>query len=302
MSHFNYIITCHNSEALIECVLDGVANSQRETYGDSRVYVVLDGCTDHTEPLVDQYAPIQKVHTPDVHELLSINAGLRAAPQEGDGYNIILQDDVILEDPDLESKIETLYKTIPHLGYVSLRMAFNLGSAELTPAGYFAQVDEIESAYGAGVCGNVLLPGRFAPRTCPIKSPVVLPCKLVRELGMFNEDLAPYAYDDLEYAIRATMAGYVNGVFSVPFRSDVRWGGSRKPGHPDIQPVARRNAKYIAERYVRELLEMVYVACETPHYTVEGVGIPGIEAGPVEDEAAMQRWAESQAVLKALNP
>lgn len=298
MSHFNYIITCHNSEALIERVLDGVEESTMSV--DSSLYVVLDGCTDRTAHLVDFWAQanatrVIAITTPDVHELLSINAGLRYAPQAGDGYNIILQDDVILEDPDLESKIETLYRTIPRLGYVSLRMGFNLGSAELTSAGYFEQVDEIESAYGAGVCGNVLLPGRFAPRTCPIKSPVVLPCKLVRELGIFNEDLAPYAYDDLEYSVRATMAGYVNGVFSVPFRSDVRWGGSRKPGHPDIQPVARRNAAYIHLRYARELRLIIERGQAVYHH-------PVLPTDAAQDAEALERWAESQAVLKALNP
>lgn len=308
MSHFNYIVTCHNSEALIERVLAGVELAGRTE--SSRVVCVLDGCTDNTEKIVDEHArwlengrttgtfpsvPLLKAHTTDVHELLAINAGLRAAPQGGDGYNIILQDDVILEDPDLERKVEALYDTLDNLGYVSFRLGFNIGSPDLTPHGYFEQVHEIESVYGAAACEEVLRLGAFAWRTVPIKSPVCLPCKLVRELGIFNEDLAPYGYDDLDYAIRATMAGYQNGVLSIPFRSDVRWGGTRRSGHPDVQPVVRRNAAYIAQKYRSELLTIT-----------KGEQYPRVEvifpSTPEKNAAAVKRWNESRAVLREMNP
>lgn len=300
MAHFSYILTSHNSEALIDRVLDGVLLSAG--YG-SQLYVVADGCTDSTIARIqsDRHAHLRRVvpttiiETTDVHELLSINAGLRAAPQEGDGYNIILQDDVILQEVRLEEYIEKLYATIPRLGYVSLRLGFNIGSTDLTTAGYFAQTDEIESAYGAGVCGSMLLPGWFAARTVPIKSPVVLPCKLVREIGMLNESLAPYAYDDLEYAIRTTMAGYQNGVFGVKFESDVRWGGTRRPGHPDIQAVARCNAKRIAEAYAGVLQTLTLTGVQS---TERANVVPA--DGPAYMEA-IALWEAAQKRLAVMN-
>lgn len=308
MSHFSYIITAHNSEALIESVLDGVLSASREWSKPARsrdrkpIVCVLDGCTDRTESIVDGFisgqrrVPIAKVHTPDVHELLSINAGLRAAPQDGGGYNIILQDDVILEDPDLEAHVEHLYAAIPQLGYVSFRLGFNLSAvATLSEGGYFNQIAEIESAYGNGVTEDFLLPGIFAPRTVPIKSPVCLPCKLVREIGLYNEDLAPYGYDDVDMAIRCAAAGYQNGVFSIPLQHDLRWGGTRKPGHADIMPTARRNAALIEAKYRIDIDAITYRGQPT---TERDVLLQPLS----DDEVAMKRWNASKALLKEMNP
>jgi hypothetical protein len=293
MSHFNYIVTCHNSEALIDRVLVGVQrciNGGAVGTGATCV-VVLDGCTDRTEELVSAYPWVQIVETPDVHELLSINAGLRAAPQDGDGYNIILQDDVILEEPRLEELVEKLYATIPRLGYVSFRLAHNLGPDDPSNP-YLILCDEIESLYGAGAAGDTLVPYRFAERACVIKSPVCLPCKLVRELGMFDEALAPYGYDDLDYSIRAHQAGYVQGVFSIPFQSDVRWGGSRRPGHPDIQPTVIRNAAYLRKKHTAIIEQGLAFDCF--HAEI---------ADPEPKLAeARARWEKSKATLKELNP
>src|SRR3972149_2488814 len=129
MSRFNYIITIHNKENLIAQVIQCVLMCCRD---NSHIYPVLDGCTDRTEEIIDRiintYAgiPITKVYTPDVHELLSINAGLRAANHDGNGYNIVLQDDVLLADFMLEDKISKLYEWAgPKLGYVSLRLGAN---------------------------------------------------------------------------------------------------------------------------------------------------------------------------------
>ncbi len=299
MSQFTYIVTCHNSEELIEKVLIGVILSARRNH---RIVCVIDGCTDRTVEKVDHViemfpnADISMVATPDVHELLSINEGLRfIGAEHGDGYNIILQDDVILQSPDLEAQVEKLYATIPNLGYVSFRLGFNLDAEQLvSSSGFFNQHDEIESVYGAGVTLDGLLPGYFAWRTCPVKSPVCLPCKLVREIGMFNEELAPYAYDDLDLAIRATMAGYHNAVYSIPFESDVRWGGSRKPGHPDIMPVAKRNAAYIAAKYDKELRHIVKRGQLCAQQEI-------FQYSVATERAAIDRWQESKRVLQALN-
>lgn len=294
MTHFNYIITCHNSEVLIERVLDGVAACAGS---EAFICCVVDGCTDQTHHLIDKWALTHRTDgrtavTDDVHELLSINAGLRACNQEGDGYNIILQDDVILEEPRLEELVEKLYATISHLGYVSFRLGINLGPDDPSNP-YLIQCDEIESLYGAGCAGDTLSPYRFVERAVPIKSPVCLPCKLVREIGLFDEAMAPYGYDDIDYAIRAHQGGYVQGVFSIPFQSDVRWGGTRRPGHPDIQPTVIRNAAYLRRKYP----DLIWQGL--PRFPIhERIAEPTLEQ-VLQAEA---RWKAAQAALKEMNP
>jgi hypothetical protein len=255
---FNYIITIHNKEELIHDVLISVLLCCGP---HSKIFAVLDGCTDKTEAILDQFTqrfqsvPLVKIYAADVHELLSINTGLRAAPQEGDGYNIILQDDVILADLELETKIKQLYAWGEgQLGYVSFRFGANFESNALQGDSPVPLVDYIESAYGSGSPNSeVLLPGRFAYRTVAIKSPVCLPTKAVREVGLLNEELAPYGHDDTDLAIRLVKAGYFNGVFSLRFYSDIKWGGTRVKPHPDIPKILLRNMNKIRERYGSEL-------------------------------------------------
>jgi hypothetical protein len=258
---FNYIITIHNKEDLIHDVLVSV---QRCCGPNSKIFAVLDGCTDNTEAILDRFTqqyqgvPLVKLYAPDVHEILSINTGLRAAPQEGDGYNIILQDDVILQDNDIESKISRLYKWGEGtLGFVSFRMGANFAPDARSSATPTPFTDFIESAYGQGCHdAEILLPGRFAYRTVPIKSPICVPAKVVGDVGLMNENLAPYMHDDTDLAIRTTQAGYLNGVFALPFQSDVKWGGTRTNPHSELPKISARNMNIIRKQYGPELLRI----------------------------------------------
>ncbi len=258
---FNYIITIHNKEDMIEQVLMNVLMCCRD---NSHVYPVLDGCTDNTEKIVDGIidrfsgVPITKIYTPDVHELLSINAGLKAACQEGKGFNIILQDDVFLADFMLENKIRKLYEWAgSDLGYVSFRMGANLKSDAYKSDEHIPLTDFIENACGNGLPDSEMLPlGCLAYRTVPIKSPVCIPFKIVRKVGMLEEKLAPYAHDDTDYSIRLVKAGYRNAVFALKFYSDIKWGGTRVSPHPMIGKIQKRNMDFIRELHRNDLIKI----------------------------------------------
>jgi GT2 family glycosyltransferase len=249
---FNYIITIHNKEELIEQVLLSILISCRS---NSHIYPVLDGCTDRTEAIIDAIAqkyagiPITKVYAPDVHEILSINLGLKAANQDGEGYNIILQDDVVLAEFAFEEKIAQLYQWGGEtLGFVSFRLGANLEADALTSEKISPFQDYTENAYGHGLTdAEVLLPGHFAYRTIPIKSPVCIPFSVVRTIGLLDERLAPYMCDDFEYAIRCTQAGFRNGVFGIRFFSDVKWGTTRTKPDPKMLSIHARNTNLIRE-------------------------------------------------------
>lgn len=255
---FNYIITIHNKEDMIEQVIMSVLMCCRD---NSHIYPVLDGCTDRTEEIIDRiivtYAgvPITKVHTADVHELLSINAGLKAANQDEDGYNIVLQDDVILADYQLEQKIIALYDWAgPKLGYVSFRLGANFTKDAATSDSSVPFIDYVENAYGHGLQdAHVLLPGYFAYRCVPIKSPVCIPSAIIRKIGYLNEALAPYGHDDTEFSIRLLKEGYINGVFGIKFISDIEWGGTRTSPHPELNKIIIRNMKKIQDLHTNSL-------------------------------------------------
>jgi len=286
---FNYIITIHNKEDLIEEVLKCVLMCCRN---NSHVYPVLDGCTDNTEKIVDGIidkfsgVAITKVHTSDVHELLSINAGLKVACQEGEGFNIILQDDVLLLDTNLEDKVHRLYQWAgPKLGYVSFRLGANFTKDAANSKDPVPYTDHVENAYGHGIRGAKMLPlGYLSYRTVPIKSPVCLPFKIVRKIGMMNEKLAPYGHDDPELAIRIIKAGYRNAVFALKFGSDIKWGGTRTTAHPKLNSMVKRNMNYIREWYADDLSKICMESQPREIVKVDGM------ATPTEEKESKKEW------------
>jgi glycosyltransferase involved in cell wall biosynthesis len=293
---FNYIITIYNKELMIGKVLEGVKASCGK---NGHIYPVLDGCTDGTEGIVDAFGKdnptlsITKVYASNVHELLSINAGLRAASHQGEGYNIVLQDDVVLQDPALEKKVMDLYEWGGEkLGYVSFRLGAQLAPDTLESGDSVPLADYCENAYGHGLSeAQVLLPGQFAYRDIPIKSPVCFPFKLIREVGLLEEKLAPYAHDDVDYGIRCINAGFYNGVFALKFESKIEWGGTRQKVHPRMAKIIAHNMDQIRGWFPGDIKRMA----ETPKRT-EIVDIPGA-ATDAEREEATGIWQANQREL-----
>jgi glycosyltransferase involved in cell wall biosynthesis len=245
MPRFNYIVTIHNKEDLIEKVIIGILIGAG---GNSHLYLVLDGCTDGTEEVVDRLIdensglPITKLYAPDVHEILSLNIALRQIPQEGDGYNILVQDDVILADRYFEQKVLAVYTRFENrIGVLSFRHGINL----IIDAGGIEEVDLIENSYGYGMCETPLLPGFAVERMVCLRSPQCVSFATIRQIGVLNEKYAPYTYDDHDYGLRCLRAGLVNVVYSVKVRSRVEWGGMRRKPQPGAAAIMKRNRRYV---------------------------------------------------------
>jgi len=259
---FNYIITIHNKEELIAEVLNAVI----KCCGDnSFIYPVLDGCTDRSEEIIDKIIsanpaiPFTKIKLNDVHEIISINEGLRQSDQTKHGYNIILQDDVILQNYAIEKTIEQIYTTTgSKLGYLSFRLGANLDINLINTAEGPALIDYIESAYGHGIeKGTILLPGQLAFRHISIKSPVCIPTKIINQYGLLDVQLAPCFLDDVEYCLRLLKAGYRNAVFSIKYQSDIEWGGTRKKPDPNVPKIIKKNMAYLKKKYGIDFLNNI---------------------------------------------
>ena len=234
MAKFNYIITIHNKESILEKTLLGVDACCSK---DSVIYPVLDGCTDKSEEIVNNFVKKTKrtviiIKTPDVHEIKSINAALR---QIKEGFTICLQDDVILQEPDLEEKIKKLYQEEgPQLGVVSFCRAANLRQTpllkQIRQSGFKPLVEECDlikvkndPCYG----GQIVEDDKLVYRMVAIKSPVCIPEIVLKRVGILDKNMAPYSFDDHEYCIRAMKAGFRNGLFPLRFTSKLEWGGTR---------------------------------------------------------------------------
>jgi glycosyltransferase involved in cell wall biosynthesis len=249
MPRFNYVVTIHNKEDLIERVVTGILLCAG---GNSHVYLVLDGCTDRTEQIVDTLIndwvglPITKLEAPDVHELLSLNLALRQIPQDGDGYNILVQDDVLLADRNFEQKVIAVNKHFGHnIGVLSFRHGVNVVGNPSTRE--IEEVDLIESSYGLGMCARPLLPEHAVQRMVCLRSPQCLSFATIRRIGFLDEKYAPYTYDDHDYCLRCLRAGLINVVYALKIHSRVEWGGMRRKPQPGVAAIMKRNRRYTYE-------------------------------------------------------
>jgi len=244
---FNYIITVHNKEILIKDVILSVISCMGE---NSTIYPILDGCTDCSEEIIDQLITefpekrIVKLYADDVHELKSINVGLSASNQDGLGFNIVLQDDVLIKDTLIEDHCLMLFNKFKNLGVVSFRHGGNLSRKLLTKNTSIKPiVDYVENEMGHNPDPFYQLKiGSFIFKEVAIKSPICIPCHVIREVGMPDEIYAPW--DDLAYCYNVAQSGFHNGVYALDFQSDVEWGTTRKKKQTvGISEVEKKNLK-----------------------------------------------------------
>lgn len=235
---FNYIVTIHNKEELLDRVLTGIAESAGH---NSRIVAVLDGCVDGSEGIARRFAAQSKIETlvvlaPDVHEIKALNIGLNEAKP---GYCVLVQDDVILQEPNLESLVHELCESHERrLGYISFRLAADLRMTSFwrrlkssIRAGRKAMLPMIEECNLIGGWREMLdVPKagyyQFHSRIVGIKSPVCLTPELRVHEPFLDEELAPYCYDDVDLSLRSLKIGLSNGLFSLKFLSDPAWSGT----------------------------------------------------------------------------
>ncbi|PIR95908.1 MAG: hypothetical protein COT92_03920 [Candidatus Doudnabacteria bacterium CG10_big_fil_rev_8_21_14_0_10_42_18] len=262
---FNYIVTIHNKQDLIEQVMLGVISAWRE---GSFIYPVLDGCTDKTEEIIDRisrentHIPIIKIFAPDVHEIRSINAALRRIPQDKKGCNFILQDDVVLKAPDLEMQIRNIYDVLGYseIGCLVFRHGVNVFADDTKQT--LEERDLIETVYGVGMCSYPLLPGQLIERMVGVRSPECISCEVISKVGVMDENLAPYSYDNHDISLRCLKAGYKNYIYGLAFASELKWGGTRNNPHPEYGKVLERNKHYLYGKHK----DFLHQFCSSKNY------------------------------------
>lgn len=260
---FNYIVPIFNKEDVLPETLEGI---EKCSSLESKIILIVDGCTDRSEAIVDEFVKnssrrVEKILMPNVHMLLSVNAGLKKVTS---GFSIIMQDDIILKDIDTEKKlIEQYEKMNGKLGVISFRYGSNIGITscferlrKMTLRGMIEEIDIIKGAddYANYPEGNY---GNFYPRMSAINGPNCIPWSLLSQNGLLDKNLAPYGFDDPEYCIRSLKLGYINGLFPIKYQSEIEWGGTRRSKKfiDEVARIHKRNRIYIYEKHSSFLID-----------------------------------------------
>ncbi|MBX3052996.1 MAG: glycosyltransferase [Caldilineaceae bacterium] len=260
---FNYIITIHNKQDLLPRVLEGVALCCSK---QSKIIPVLDGCTDHSEEIVDEFIAtsglnVEKVITPDVYELHAINAGMACVTE---GFIMTIQDDVVMQEPELEQKISALCDEVgPTIGVISPRHGTNVRRVpflrQLRNSGLVPLIDEYERVTRpeeAPVMGERVDYGHVSYRMVAGGSPMIFPERVWKSIGRMDESMAPLMWFDHEYNLRSLQAGYRNAVFPLSFESEIDWGTMRQKTKSDawismVRGWTLSNRRYVWKKHGR---------------------------------------------------
>ena len=77
--------------------------------------------------------------------------------------------------------------------------------------------------------------------------------KRYKEVGFYNEELAPCGFDCHDMSIRMNKAGYKNGILALKYQSDVDWGSTReKPQtkvNSKIDQIYEQNKKHVVQTH-----------------------------------------------------
>jgi len=263
----HYIVTIHNKEDLISDVLMGIQKATENSLFNINIICVLDGCTDNSEKNIDNCFSsfsdkykLHKIYENDVHELLSLNSAikyLKTIETSKEDLIFFLQDDVVLDDLDLNEYIDQLYQTKENLGYISFRCGL---STNLDGNNILFEHSFLESECGHWNQLNLnhfyeFKNKEFSFCEIVIKSPTCIKKLILDEIGLFDENLAPFGHDDLDLSIRLNKKGYKNAIFGVKFKSLLDWGGTRTPKDPNkdycvnYNNIVYRNKLYLTEKH-----------------------------------------------------
>jgi glycosyltransferase involved in cell wall biosynthesis len=243
MKKVSCLLTVHNKESLIFDVCNGIKENISSSVDE--IIVVLDGCTDSSESIVNQVfkdlkIKLNYVYTDDVFELKANNAGLKCVTND---YVILIQDDMVVKEKDFD-----------------LRM--------IKPFLEFNDVFAVTSqtAHNNKIFNNLLLcdnpadrregypRDKFAVREIANRGPLMYDYRDVVKLNFFDEFLAPNSYDDHDISYRAYKTlGKVSGLHWIDYQSDPEWGTGRQKNVQLHLNAHARNSKIIIERH-RDLL------------------------------------------------
>lgn len=252
-------LTVHNKEFLLNRVLAGIKNNTVVPY---ELVIVLDGCSDKSESIVDEFQrfnpqiTIKKLFAPNVFETKANN--IAAINSSGD-YIFIVQDDMIIKELDWTTRMLKPLKQFNDVFSVTARTAHNWIFNHHTKDLYDNNFDgsrwsdiliHTDHANKSNIDRNT-----FAIRDSVNRGPLLLSHSVFKSLNYFDEIFAPLDLDDHDLMYRAYKKGYKSGCYWIDYESKDEWGSTRENNKPKkvILMSNHKNSKILLERH-RDLI------------------------------------------------
>lgn len=254
------ILTVHNKEWLIQEVIKKIFEN---TMTKSELIIVLDGCTDKSEEKVNEILKltptnikVKMIYTPDVFETRANNAGIKES--NGD-YIIIVQDDIIIKEPNWNLRMRKPVETFNDVWAVTARCAHNweYNSKNLQEHLTDKQLDEFGNNWSdvlIHTChANTSNTDRetFYIRDSVNRGPLLMKKEVFEKYGPFPEDFIQDMDDHfLNYKVYCE-SGLVSGYYKIDFISEDAWGGTRISGQPAswLLKLNRKNTIKVWKQY-----------------------------------------------------
>lgn len=265
-------LTIHNKDFLIKDVLESI---KRHTTGNYEIIIVLDGCTDNSEKIVKNFFQTNYnishkiLYANNVFETISNNI---AAKNSSGDLICIIQDDMIINEMDWNSRLAKPIQSFSDIYAVSARTAYNYiyntNSFHVNlPKNKDLEISDCWSdiviAVDKAEKNNGMPRDIFAIRNSINRGPLLIKNDIFESVGFLNEKFAPLDQDDADLNYRVFKKhGLRCGSYWIDYISDLSWGGTRPDG---INPASwhlkahHKNTRYLFEDHFDILTKYRYV-------------------------------------------
>lgn len=263
MIDYSINVTVFNKDFLINQVLSSIKNNTKGSY---EIVVVLDGCTDNSEKNVLNFF---KENQNISHKILYANnvfetkANNIAAKNSSGKYIIIVQDDMVINEPDWNTRLSKPIKNFNDVYAVTARTAYNYilnsNSSHLKLSKEEClSIDncwsDITTSVDHAQRENGLDRNTFAIRNSVNRGPLLIRHDILQSVGYLNENFSPQDQDDADLNYRVFKKfGLLCGCYWIDYTSDLGWGGTRPDG---LNPASwllkahHKNTRILAENHM----------------------------------------------------
>jgi glycosyltransferase involved in cell wall biosynthesis len=236
MNPISLNLTIHNKEVVLE---DALRRIKLFTSGAYELICVLDGCTDRSEEILNEFIrdnkdlSIKVIYADDVFETKANN--LAAKISSGD-YIIIIQDDICLNEDKWNERLLkpfNIRNVFAVTGNCSHNWVINPKSKhiyeDIRDDCWCDIINHVDHANRHSIPRDI-----FAVRDCVNRAPLAINRADLETMNYFDEIYSPQEMDDHDLCLRVKeKLGKIVGCYWIDFICNPAWGGTRGE---DLQP------------------------------------------------------------------